>query len=590
MLRKSLPIILTMLLGFWAADLMAMQIRSDIAAGSDASAMMDHLAMAFRAPLRLSLDRVDLLWGLGGACAVGLYHLYRWSMRRTYRDGEEYGSARWATSDEMAPYTDRNPSQNLQMTATEGLSLDTVGTKRNLNVLMLGSSGARKTSAYVIPNILKRTMHYACTDPKGELWDSTAATLRDAGYDTRCLDLIDLTCDTMFNPLKYIDPMKPDVSIMRLVSNLLANTDSSEAEKHSGDDFWVKSERALLTSLIAMVYYTKVDEKAGECNLNSVVDLAAKLRASEEDENMISEVDAKMLGAEEVWKIFAADEDAWDEQAARTVRGLRFAADQYRPFTQGAGETKKSIIISLGVRLAPLQVHEVREIVKDDNIGIDLIGADKSKRMAIYLKIPDEDTTFNFLAAIFYQCLFDSVFRRTRNMPDKRLPVPLHCFLDEFANVGRIPHFERLISTMRSRNVGASIILQTLGQLKSMYPKDWETITGNCDSTLFYGGGEESTTEWVSKRLGKQTIDTRETSESRGVNGSWSISHRRTGRELMLADELSKMDDDLCIFMLRGLHPFQSRKLGFDQHPTKPRSRLRHSKDWRPIETRLPSD
>lgn len=582
MIKKALTTIMTMLAGFWAANLISMSVRTDIEAGTDMALLIDHISAAFHDPLRLSADRTDLLCGMAGMATVGLAWLYRWSMRRVYRDGEEYGSARWARPEEMAAYTDREPAQNLQMTATEGLSLDAPATRRNLNVLMIGGAGTGKTSGYVLPNLRKKTMNYVCTDPKGELYAGTHRMLQTAGYRVRCLDLVDLTDDTKFNPLVYLDPAKPDLAIMRLVTNLISNTDDDEARKHAGDDFWTKAERSVLTSLLAWVYYT---EDESERNLCSVVDMAGKLDASEEDETKMSEVDAMMQSARELIDEVEEHPDEWEDDAIRLAAGLKFATKQYRPFEQGAGETKKSINISVGLRLAPLTVSEVRRIVASDNIGIDLIGVPGQPRTAIYLALPDEDKTFNFLAAIFYQCLFESVMRRTRRMPGQTLPVPLHCFLDEFANVGRIPGFERLISTIRSRNVSASIIVQNLGQLKSMYAADWETITGNCDNVLYYGGMEQSTTEWVSRLLGKQTIDTRETSDSKGMNGSHTISYRRTGRELMMPDELAQMDNNECVYVLRGLHPFRSRKLRPGVDPARPKSRLRHSPGWQPIPT-----
>lgn len=586
--RKTLPVVATTLMGFWAGDLTAMSVRTDIEAGTDPSTLIDHIASAFADPLRLSTHRADLICGLVGACAVALWWLWRWTTRRNWRDREEYGSARWARPDEMAPYTDRDTTQNLQMTASEGLSIDTQATRRNLNVLVLGGTGSGKTSSHVLPNLRNASMNYAATDPKGELHAGTHEMLEAAGYEVSCLDLVDLTCRTTFNPLRYIAPVKADLSIMRLVTNIIDNTSAGEAERHAGEDFWTKAEKSLLTALVAYVYYAGDDGDDGAepqmpRTLNSVVDLAGRLEASEEDETMTSDVDAMMQVALEMADEVEHDRDSWDDEAIRTARGLRFAVAQYRPFTQGAGETKKSIIISLGVRLAPLNVGEVRSILSDDNIGIDQIGEPGARPRAIFLALPDEDSTFNFIAAIFYQCLFDSVMRRARTMPGQTLASPLHCFLDEFANVGRIPRFERLISTMRSRGVSASIILQNLSQLKSMYPKDWETMTGNCDSILFLGGMEQTTTEWMSKLLGRATIDMRETSDSKGASGSHSVSYRRTGRELMLPDELAHMDNDECIYVLRGLHPFRSRKLRPGQRPAKPRSRLRHSKGWAPF-------
>lgn len=597
---------LTILAGFWLADLAADRVQAGITAGESVERIMDDMTTMLQHPTALGFDRTSLLCGLGGACAVGLFHLYRWSTnQRNWRDGEEYGSARWSTSREMAPYTDNDTRQNLQMTATEGLSLDAQATRRNLNTTVIGGSGSGKTATHVIPNILKGSMNYACTDPKGELYAKTSGDLEKMGYTVKQLDLVDLTSETKFNPMRYIDPDKPDVAIMRLVTNIMDNTNGSTPKEHQTDDFWTKSERSLLTAITAFVYYLP-DDILKDClnidagqTLNAVADMRDLLEASEQDETKESQVDAVARTATEIyeetraeWEREDADHDDPDlREAWRLAQGLKFAARQYRPFTQGAGETKKGIIISLGVRLAPLTVGPVREILSDDNLGIDRIGGYQdeckggyqhpNKKTAIFLALPDEDPTFNFLAAIFYQCLFDSIIRRCRTYPGECLATPLHCFLDEFANVGRIPNFDKLIATIRSRKVSVSIILQTIAQLKTMYKDSWETIVGNCDSVLFLGGNEQSTTEWLSKLLGKETIDIRTTSDSKGVSGSHTTNYQRTGRELLTPDELAQLDNDKCIYNLRGLHPFLSRKAWPNTSIPKPKSKLKHSKGWR---------
>ncbi|KXS23693.1 MAG: conjugal transfer protein TraG [Bifidobacterium dentium] len=599
---------LAILAGFWLADLAAARIQAGIAAGRTAQQIMDDMTTMPRHPLMLGFDRTSLLCGLAGAAAAGLFLLYRWSMgQRNWRDGEEYGSARWSKPEEMAPYTDGDISENLQMTRTEGLSLDTRATRRNLNTTVLGGSGSGKTATHVIPNILKASMDYACTDPKGELYGMTHETLRRQGYEVRKLDLVDLTCETRFNPMQYIDPAKPDVSIMRLVTNIMDNTNGSTPKEHQTDDFWAKSERSLLTALTAFVYYLP-DDILRDClhidagqTLNAVADMRDLLESSEQDETRESPVDAVARTAMEIyeetraeWDRKGADHDDPDlREAWRLAQGLKFAARQYRPFTQGAGETKKGIIISLGVRLAPLTVGPVREILSGDDIGIGRIGGYRDEheggyqhptgRIAIFLALPDEDPTFNFLAAIFYQCLFDSIIRRCRTYPGECLSIPLHCFLDEFANVGRIPNFDRLIATIRSRRVSVSVILQTIAQLKTMYRDSWETIVGNCDSVLFLGGNEQSTTEWLSKLLGKETIDLRTTSDSKGVSGSHTINYQRAGRELLTPDELAQLDNDKCIYNLRGLHPFLSRKAWPGTTIARPKSTLKHSKGWKTV-------
>ena len=578
MIRKAFPIILTMILGLWAGDVITHAITASIAAGATPDETINAVTAALAHPTGIGLDRDSLLGGIAGMFLVGVAWLYKWSMRRNYRDGEEFGSARWARPEEMAPYTDRDRRQNLQMTASEGLSLDTMATRRNLNTIVIGGSGSGKTSGYVLPNIANASMDYVCTDPKGELHDRCARRLADAGYEIHKLDLIDLTTSTTFNPLKYIDPDKADVAIMRLVGNIIDNTNNPEA-RNGGDQFWEKSEKSLLTALIGYIYYTADDKHR---NLAGVLDLTDDLEASEEDETRMSEMDIKIQAARELVREWEASPDDWDEETGRTARGLKFVVSQYTPFSKGAGETKKSIIISIGVRLAPLQVVNVRKILETDNIGIDHIG-ETGRRTAIFLALPDEDRTFNFIAAIFYQCLFDNVIKRTRGMDGQALPTPLHCFLDEFANVGRIPNFDTLVSTIRSRNISVSVILQTMAQLKAMYEKQWETIIGNCDSILFLGGNEQTTTEWISKQLGKATIDMRDTSQSKGASGSFTISNRRTGRELMTPDELAQMDNAKCVYMLRGVHPFLSDKIRPGATPRAAgRSTLKHSKGWRP--------
>lgn len=576
-MRKAIPIILTMLTGFWAGDLICAHVRARIAAGDTVNQIINSWMQAFKQPLAISTQQADMLAGLAVAAVIGLAWLYQWAQRGNFRTGEEFGSARWAKPNEMAPYTDRDSRGNLQMTLTEGLSIDTPATRRNLNVTVLGSAGSGKTSGYVLPNILRGNMNWAVTDPKGELYEGCKRKLEHAGYTVTRLDLVNLTHDTTFNPLAYINPEQPDTAIMRLISNLMDNTTSAEAKNHSQDGFWDKAERSLLTSLAALVYHTDDDP-----TLNKVADLALKMEASEQDETMESDVDVLMHTAESIYKDVLDHPDEWDEEARATAEGLRFAVTQYRPFTQGAGETKKSVIISVGVRLAPLQVGPVRDILATDSIGIDrFVTGDKT---AIFLALPDEDPTFNFIAAIFYQSLFDHVIRATRTLDGQRLPRPLHCMLDEFANVGRIPNFERLIATIRSRGVSASIILQTIGQLKAMYKDGWETIIGNCDSVLFLGGNEQSTTEWVSKRLGKETIDMKESSQSKGRNGSVTYSRRRTGRELLTPDELGQLDNTSAVYMLRGVHPFLSRKIQPGQTIPQPKkSTLKHSRGWNKV-------
>lgn len=573
---NPISVIVTMILGFWAGDLLGMQARIELAAGTPINDMVMKTLLVLRQPLRLSLHRQDLLVGLAGMAIVALAWMIKWSTAKNYRPGEEYGTARWGDADDMAPYTDQNTGQNIQMTMTEGLSLDAKATHRNINVLVSGSSGSGKTRSYVMPNIRKANMSFAITDPKGEIYRATKAELESHGYKVRKLDLVDLRQSNHFNPMHYINADTPEASIMSLTENLIANTDSAEAKKGGGgDEFWTKAERALYNALITWVYYTSDNP-----SLNQVVDMVGRMEASENNENLMSEIDAQMAAARDMINDYQGHEDEWDEDVKRMVGGLVFACGQYRTFTQGAGETKKSIIISAGVRLAPMQMIDIRNILKEDDIDLDRAGLEKT---AIYLVMSDTNTTFNFLAAIFYQCLFESNIYAADHQDTGELPIPLHFYMDEFANIGQIPGFVQKLATIRSRRISCSIIIQNLAQLKSRYDKDWETIVGNCDTFLFLGGKEQTTTEFVSKMLGKATIDMRETSESRGASGGFTISYRSTGRELMLPDELAQMPDDKCIFMLRGCRPFYSRKTDPNRPPVKPKSRLKHARDWIPV-------
>ena len=336
-IRRALWPTATMLAGAWAGDIVCAHVRARLAAGDDANRIINTWTAAFRNPMP-SLDQADLACGLIIAAMIGLAWLYHWARKGNYRTGEEYGSARWATPRDMAPYTDPDPARNLQMTATEGISIDTHATGRNLNVTAIGSSGSGKSHYYVLPNLLaNHDLNWAVTDPKGELYDQTREQLEHHGYQVKLLDLANLSDATHFNPLAYIDPDQPDTAIMRLVTNIMDNTDNPDtrARQSGNDGFWAKAERSLLTALTALVYHT--DEQP---NLNKVADLALKMEASEEDETMRSDVDILMECAEQLADQVHAHPQEWDEEARATAEGLRFAVSQYRPFTQGAGETR----------------------------------------------------------------------------------------------------------------------------------------------------------------------------------------------------------------------------------------------------------
>lgn len=537
-------------LAFWAANKISFQVRTSWSKGL--SYATDHALDDFRTPWHLSFDKIDLAAGAAAVVILLLIWAYNTVGKMSQRVGEEHGSAQWAKPSEIKPFTDRDKRNQLLFTATEALSLDSRKTQRNLNVLVIGSSGSGKSRYYVMPNLAQANTSFAITDPKGELLRQTGKTLEKEGYRIRCFNLIDFQESDQFNPLAYFNPKQAEVDCTVLTENFITNTNGQKPA--SGDGFWEKAERALLNALIAYVYFTDGEEGS----LVDVVDMLAKMQASEEDENAESEIDLIFQTVNENITDHDLDPEGWGEEAETSLDGLRFAAAQYNTYLQGAGETKKSVIISLGVRMAPLHMAQMRHLLSADTIGLDQIGTEKT---ALFLVIPDTHAAFNFVAAIFYEQLFETNLYLADHCETGRLKVPVQCFMDEFANIGKMPSFERKIAVMRSRGISTSIITQNYSQGKALYKDDWETIVGNCDSLLFLGGNEKSTTEYISKVLGKQTIMSEETSQSKGRSGSFSQSQRKLGRELLTADELGRIPGEKCVYILRGVRPFFSKKL-----------------------------
>lgn len=548
--KTILPALLGLLVLFWTGDKIGYRIRADMEAGVSGLDMADRFWLDLLDPSHISTHPTDMLCGLTLVAVAGLAWAYRRAARLTLRNGEEHGSAHWAGPRDIKLFIDPDPAHNLRFTRTERLSTDTRRTLRNLNVLLLGSSGSGKTRYYVKPNLLGADMNWAVTDPKGELKRDTESPMKARGYAVHALDLVDLTRSDRFNPMRYIDPAEPQLAILRLTDNLVTN---ATGDRKNGDGFWEDAEKALLSALIAWVHYTE-----DEPTLNHVTDMLDQMGASEQDEEREFIVDALFAETRVEIAAMRAHEDDYDEQTRDMLEGLAFACAQYNTFLKGAGETKKSIIITTGVHLAPLQVREVRRILSGDDIHLESL--DEGKRV-VYLELPDTNATFGFLASVFYQCLFETLVRKADHTDGGRLGRDVHCLLDEFANIGKIPNFVRLVATIRSRGISCSIILQTVSQGKSLYKDDWETIAGNCDSWLFLGGNEASTTKTISDRLGDQTIDVIETSETKGMNGSWSRSVRKNARKLLTPDELGRLDTDQCVYLLRGLPPFLSHKL-----------------------------
>ena len=539
-------------LAWWCANKVTWQVRTDQEAGRDFSQIINRVTLDLTAhPLHISFAGADVLAGFGGIALVLLIALYMYGARKPTRPGEEQGSARWAKPSEARKFVGDRKTDML-FTRTESLNLDSRKTQRNLNALIIGSSGSGKSRYYVMPNLAQANTSFLVTDPKGEVQRAMGQRLKDKCYEIRSLNLIDFDRSDTFNPLRYFNPEQAEVDCAILVENLITNT---SGQKPSGNsDFWEKAERALLTAFVSYIYFTK----GAQGTLIDVVDMLAKMQASEENEEVTSEIDAIFSVAKECVEVFDQNPDEYDEEATIMLNGLRFACSQYNIYTQGAGETKKSIIISLGVRMAPLHMAQLRRILGSDTIDADQVG---KRRSAIFLVIPDSHQAFSFIASIFYELFFERNMYLADHNPSGRLEVPVQCFMDEFANIGKLPSFERKIAVIRSRGISTSIIMQTYAQGKSLYKDDWETIVGNCDSLLFLGGNEPSTTEFISKRLGKETIISQDTSEQKGTNGSWSRSLRSQGRELMTPDEIGRLDGGTCLYLLRGIPPFKSRKL-----------------------------
>lgn len=466
-----------------------------------------------------------------------IFITYFVSSRRKLMPGREHGSARWATETEMKKLKDRNSSKNIILTQTERLSLNTRKTRKNLNVLVIGGSGSGKTRFYVKPNLMQNNTSYVITDPKGELFLSSARMLEDKGYKIKVLNLVEMEHSFNYNPFAYI---RSEKDIMVLINQLIKNT--TPRNSTSSDPFWEKAETALLQAIFLYLWYLAPEKEQNFC---MVMTLLRHAEVKEEDEGFQSVLDYIFLELEEREK-------------------EHIAVKQYRIFKQAAGKTAKSILVSVGVRLAAFNIKVLEDLTYTDTLELNKLGEEKT---ALFIIIPDADSTFNFLAAMMYSQIFSTLYYRADFIHKGRLPIHVRFLLDEFANIGQIPDFEKMVATMRSREISVSIIIQNLAQLKTQYKESWESITGNCDSLLFLGGQEQSTLEYISKRLGKMTIETKTGNRTRGRRGSFTTNYGIHGRELMTADEISSMPDSNCILFVRGLHPFYSNKFVIEQHP-----------------------
>ncbi len=541
-MKKLFLLNLPYLLFVYPFDKLAQAFR--LAPGADLSGKLlsigDGFTAAFSSPW-LSFHPTDLLIGIAGAVILRMAVYLKGKNAKKYRHGIEYGSARWGTAADIAPYMDKDFFQNIPMTQTERITMASRPKQpkyaRNKNILVIGGSGSGKTRFFCKPSLLQAHSSYVCTDPKGTLLPEIGTFLERKKYRIKCLNLINFRKSMKYNPLAYI---RSEKDILKLVNALIMNT-KGEGEK-SSEDFWVKAERLYYSALIGYIWYEATEE---EKNFITLLDLINASEAREDDETYQSPVDL----------LFSQLEEREPDH---------FAVKQYRKFKMAAGKTLKSILISCGARLAPFDIKELRDLMEYDELELDTMGDQKT---ALFVILSDTDSTFNFVAALMYSQLFNLLCDKADDFYGGRLPVHVRLILDEFANIGQIPNFDKLIATIRSREISASIILQSQSQLKTIYKDAADTIVGNCDSTLFLGGKEKSTLKEISELLGKETIDLYNQSENRGSQVSHGLSYQKLGKELMTQDELAVMDGGKCIFMLRGVRPFLSDKYDLTRHP-----------------------
>ncbi len=495
---------------------------------------------AFHNPLPSFLPR-DLLVGVGCGIGFRMVVYYKAKNAKKFRQGVEYGSARWGTAKDIEPYVDPVFENNVLLTATERLMMSGRPKQpkyaRNKNILVIGGSGSGKTRFFVKPNLMQMHSSYVVTDPKGTVLVECGKMLSKNDYRIKVLNTINFAKSMHYNPFAYI---RSEKDILKLVNTIIVNT-KGEGQQAS-EDFWVKAEKLYYTALIAYIWYEAPEE---EQNFSMLIDLVDASEAREDDENFKNAVDLLFEELEQ-------------------ENPNHFAVRQYKKYKLAAGKTLKSILISCGARLAPFDIKELRDLMEYDELELDTLGDSKT---ALFVILSDTDSTFNFVAALMYSQLFNLLCDKADDFYGGRLPVHVRLILDEFANIGQIPNFDKLIATIRSREISASIILQSQSQLKTIYKDAADTIIGNCDSTLFLGGKEKSTLKEISELLGKETIDLYNQSENRGSQVSHGLSYQKLGKELMTQDELAVMDGGKCIFMLRGVRPFLSDKYDLTRHP-----------------------
>ena len=540
-IKKHLILSIPYLIVWYLADKLGWlyRVAEGTLAGEKLLFVFSNFQAAFHNPLP-SFHPHDFLVGVAGALiARGLIYMKQQDAKK-FRQGVEYGSARWGTPADIKPYVDENPDNNIILSQTERLTMNgrpkNPKYARNKNILVIGGSGSGKTRFFIKPSLLQQHSSYVVTDPKGTLLVECGRMLERGGYAIRSLNTINFKKSMHYNPFVYI---RSEKDILKLANTIIANT-KGEGEK-AGEDFWVKAERLYYQALIGLIWYEAPDE---EMNFGTLLEFINASEAREDDENFKNAVD-----------------DIFEELEAKDPD--HFAVRQYKKYKLAAGKTAKSILISCGARLAPFDIRELRELMSYDELELDTLG---DRKTALFVIISDTDDTFNFVVSIMYTQLFNLLCDKADDECGGHLPVHVRCLLDEFANIGQIPKFDKLIATIRSREISASIVLQSQSQLKALYKDSADTIVGNCDTTIFLGGKESSTLKEMSEMLGKETIDLFNTSDTRGTSRSYGINYQKTGKDLMTKDELAVMDGGKCIVQVRGVRPVLSDKYDITKH------------------------
>ena len=514
-----------------------------MAEGGDATekilGLFGAIPTAFSNPLP-SFNAFDLCVGLVCGLLLRFAVYMKGKNAKKCRHNIEYGAARFGTAEDIRPYIDPKFQNNIILTQTERLTMNSrpknAKTARNKNVLIVGGSGSGKTRFFIKPNLMQLHSSYVVTDPKGQLVFETGRLLERAGYKISVLNTINFKKSMHYNPFSYIHSEK---DILKLVTCLIANTTGSGQK---GDEFWTNAEKLLYMALIGYIHYEAPEE---EQNFGTMLEMLNSMEVREDDEEFKNPVDC-----------------LFDELKAKDPE--HFAARQYAKYKLAAGKTAKSILVSCGARLAPFDIAELRDVTAYDELALDTLG---DRKTALFLIMSDTDSTFNFLISMVYTQLFNLLCEKADDVYGGRLPVHVRCLIDECANIGQIPNLEKLMATIRSREISACLVLQAQSQLKALYKDNADTIIGNCDSRLFLGGSEPSTLKELSQSLGKETIDTYNTGESRGRETSHSLNYQKLGRELMSVDDLATLDGGKCILQVRGLRPFLSDKYDITKHP-----------------------